>query len=120
METIENIYNTNHIDIRAEKGSECRKVVIAQNILREDVDKNSVTMDVVADSGSTLELHLFNKMDYAGVAKFDINVSVQDNCNVTISVVSLDGKQVDTTINVNILGENSTVNLPGLLLHSEG
>ena len=139
METIENIYNTNHLDIRAEKGSECRKVVIAQNILREDIydpkepwlhrtnfewdrsgKQHSVTMDVVAESGSSLELHLFNKMDYAGVAKFDINVSVQDNCNVTISVVSLDGHQVDTNINVNILGENSTVNLPGLLLPTDG
>lgn len=138
METIENIYNTDHIELRAEKGSECRRVVIAQNILREDINdpktpwlsrisfewdrsgkQHTVKIDAVAESDSTLELHLFNKMDYAGVAKFDIDVTVHDNCNVTISVVSLDGHQVDTNINVNILGENSTVNLPGLLLPTE-
>lgn len=135
MEYIYNIYGSNNIEIKAEKCSVVNKAILAQNLLkaaplhdnlpsltREDSEWDNsgkchtVQVNVMAESGSTLNLHFLNALNNEGVINYNIDVTVQDNCNVTLSMVSVSGKNVDANIHINIAGENSTVNLPGLML----
>ncbi|MCR5455301.1 MAG: SufD family Fe-S cluster assembly protein [Bacteroidales bacterium] len=114
MEYIKNIYDYESAEIVATSHQTTQKTIIAQSN-----QNHSVKLSVTAQSHSTLELHICNIIDHNSSIRYDIDVAVEDNCNVTLSVISIAGNNVDVNINVNITGENSTVNLPGLMLPSQ-
>lgn len=138
MEYINNIYDYKKAEIKAYPGLETKRAIIAQPlslVVTNYPDKpwlttakfahtmpgvnHTVKLDVKAMENSTLELHICNLIDNEDTIKYDIDVTAEEYSNVTLSVVSIKGKKVDVNINVNILGENAEVNLPGLLLPSK-
>ena len=116
MEYINNIYDYKTTEIRACSGQATRRAIIGKGLTST---KHSVQIDAIAEHHSTLELHIFTDAHSEGSINYDINVTAEQDSDVTLSVVSITGKKVDVTITVNITGANATVKLPGLLLPSK-
>jgi len=114
MEYINNIYDYQKAKIIAQPEQKTHRAIIAQGTVNQ-----TIQLDVKAMHNSSLELHICNIIDYEDTIKYDIDVTAEENSNVTLSVVSIKGKNVDVNINVNIIGKNAEVNLPGLLLPSK-
>lgn len=135
MEYINNIYDYPEVEMVAHTGLRTRRAIVGQGITLHFTHypdrpwmttaqymytapgvNHATKINVKVEDHSAFELHLCNIIDSQDTIKYDINVDVEDYSDVTISVASITGKKVDVNINVNILGEHSTVNLPGLLL----
>ena len=138
MEYINNIYDYKETEIRAYSGLKTHRAIIGQGLTlqvtkypdqpwlttaqfekTEPGVNHSVKINAIAEHHSELELHICNVVNDQDTINYDIDVTAEQDSNVTISVVSATGKKVDVNINVNITGENATVNLPGLLLPSK-
>ena len=137
MQYINNIYDYKTVDVKPYFGLKTRQAIIAQGFtlkVVKDPDRpwltsayfeetapgvnHTVKLNVKAEPRSILELHICNILESQDSIKYDISVEAEEYSSVTLSVVSLRGKNVDVNINVNIVGQNATVKLPGLLLPS--
>ena len=135
MEYINNIYDYKTTEIRAYSGLKTHRAIIGQGLTLKATqypDKpwlttaqfektepgvnHSVKIDAIAEPHSTLELHIFTGTNSEDSINYDINVTAEQDSDVTLSVVSVTGKNVDVNITVNITGANANVKLPGLLL----
>jgi len=137
MQYINNIYDYKTVDVKSYFGLKTRQAIIAQGFtlkVVKDPDRpwltsayfeetapgvnHTVKLNVKAEPRSILELHICNILESQDSIKYDISVEAEEYSSVTLSVVSLRGKNVEVNINVNIVGQNATVKLPGLLLPS--
>ena len=107
MEYINNIYDYQKAKIIAQPEQKTHRAIIAQGTVNQ-----TIQLDVKAMENSSLELHICNIIDNEDTIKYDIDVTAEENSNVTLSVVSIKGKNVDVNINVNIIGKNAGLLLP--------
>jgi Fe-S cluster assembly protein SufD len=138
MEYINNIYDYKEVEIIARSYLKTYRAVVAQGLtlrVTNYPDKpwlttaqfertkpginHEVKVKVTARDNSILELHICNLINDEDTIKYDIDVTVGSNCDVTLSTVSVYGRKAEVNININITGENSHVKLPGLLLPFE-
>lgn len=139
MEYINNIYDCKTLNVRSYSSLKLHRAIIGQCITLQVTKypdqpwlttakfvptkpgvNHSVTINAIAEHHSELELHIFNDIDSEDTIKYDINLTAEQDSLTTLSVVSIKGKKIDVNITVTITGKNATVNLPGLLLPSEG
>ena len=116
MDYINNIYDYKTMEVRACSGQKTHRAIICQGLAKIN---HSVTIDAIAEHHSTLELHILTDIYGEDYINYDINVTAEQDSDVTLSVVSIKGKKVGVNITVNITGANATVKLPGLLLPSK-
>ena len=138
MEYINNIYDYKKTEVRAYPDLKTHRAIIGQGLTlkvtkypdqpwlttaqferTEPGVNHSVKINAIAEHHSSLELHICNTINIQDSITYDIDVTAEQDSNVTLSVASFTGKKVDVNITVNITGQNATVNLPGLLLPSK-
>ncbi len=76
----------------------------------------NIATDITIGDDSTLELNIFCGGTENATTNHDITVKIGRNSSVKFSYVVLAGKSVNTKVNVDFLGENSTFDFPSILM----
>jgi|GEM_PF-3030557 len=75
--------------------------------------------NIVVKSGAKFDLHLLNNINNKSSFVHRLNVTIEDNCEVKISNCNFNGKFVQTILNVNMIGEGSTLSAPGISMPTD-
>ncbi len=108
---------TNKFSITVAERQEATIEVQSACINDKPVCQIAVT-NILGKSGAKLVLNFSNTIiDNCSLVN-RINVTIEDNCDVKISNCNFSGKLVQTILNVNIIGEGSTLQAPGISMPS--
>jgi Fe-S cluster assembly protein SufD len=114
--TKHDVSRKNYLHLASNSHSDFVYVVLYDN---NNVVAQNIDTEIAVDDNSTLDMHIFCGATENADTRHNINIKIGKNSEVKLSVAVLAGKSVDTKINVDFNGENSSLSLPIILMPSQ-